>query len=225
MKSLLVRIHQWAAWLDQRSLRERVLLLAAVLVVGFLAVDALYFQPQGNRRRLLREEIATLDATLAELDSQAEAIQTRAQQDPDRELRARQQQLQTELAGLDERLQALTVDLISPRDMAEVLRDVLLRQQGLRLVRLENLPPLELLPAAEKGAEAKGEARTNLYRHPVRIVVSGTYLQTLDYLRELEKLQRKLFWEDLEIVVGEYPQAEITLTVYTLSYQRGWIGV
>ncbi len=225
MKAIAIRMRQWAAWLDQRSLRERVLLLAAVLVVGFLAVDVLFFHPLAIRRRLIQEQVATLNTAIAELDRQAADVKARGQLDPDREHRLRQRQLNEELGRLDERLKALTVDLISPRDMAGVLREVLTRQKGLKLVRLENLPAVELLPAAENASGAEGEEHINLYRHPVHIVVSGTYLQALAYLRDLEKLPRKLFWDDLEIVVGEYPQAEISLTVYTLSHRKGWIGV
>lgn len=225
MKALLLRLRQWAAWLDQRSLRERVLLLAAVLVVGFLALNALYFQPRAIERRQLREQIAALDATLSELARQAGAIKARAQDDPDRENHARSRQLQTELTRLDGQLKALTVDLISPQDMAEVLRELLTRQGGVELVRLENLPAVDLLPEAEQAAGKEAGTHISLYRHPVRIVIAGTYLQALDYLRDLEQLPRKLFWDELEITVGEYPRAEISLTVYTLSYRKGWIGV
>lgn len=225
MRAIAVKVTQWAEWFDQRSLRERLLLAVAVLVIGFVCFDALLFRPQGLERRQLKEQIVTLNTTLAELDRQAEAIRARAQEDPDRENRSRRQQLQAELTVLDERLNALTVDLISPRDMAEVLRELLSRQQGLRLVSLENLPPVGLLPSDEKNPDSDREQHANLYRHPVRIVVSGTYLQGLEYLRELESLPRKLFWDGLEIVVGDYPETEITLTVYTLSYRRGWIGV
>ena len=225
MKALAVRIGQFALWLDQRSLRERILLPASVLVAGLFCSYALFFEPQGVKRHQVREQIVELNTTVAELDRQAEAIESRAQDDPDREHRLRQQQLQAEISRLDERLKDLTVDLISPRDMAEVLRGLLTRQGGMKLVSLENLPAVELLPVAENEAADDGAERINLYRHPVRIVVSGTYLQALDYLRELEKLPRKLFWDDLEIVVGDYPHTEISLTVYTLSHRKGWIGV
>lgn len=225
MKALVVKVKQWADWLDQRSPRERVLLAAVVLVVGFLVFDALVFHPQAQNRRHLKTQMATLATTLAELDRQTETILLRAKEDPDREHRAQQRQLQAELASLDERLKDLTVDLISPSDMAEVLRELLARQQGLRLVHLENLPPVALLPAKTEAVESDSEPRTNLYRHPVRIVVSGTYLQAVAYLRNLENLPRKLFWDELEIVVGDYPRAEISLLVYTLSHRKGWIGV
>lgn len=225
MRALALHLRQWIAWLDKRSLRERVLLLAVVLVLGGFVADALFFHPQGLKRRRLHEQITAMNTAVAELDRQAEEIKARAQQDPDRESRARQQQLQVELDQLDGQLKALTVDLISPRDMAEVLRELLMRQAGMKLVRLENLPPIELLPSSEVDTTVDGEERPNLYRHPVHIVISGTYLQALEYLRDLEKLPRKLFWDDLEIVVGDYPQTEISLTVYTLSVRKGWIGV
>jgi MSHA biogenesis protein MshJ len=219
------RINQLAIWLDQRSLRERILLFASVLVLGVFFSYVLFFEPRGVKCAGIKAQIAELKVTLAEMNSQGEAIKARAQEDPDRECRARQQLLQIEIENLDGRLKALTVDLISPRDMAEVLRGLLTRQEGLKLVSLENLPAVELLPVAENEAGAEEGDRVSLYRHPVHIVLSGTYLQALEYLRALEQLPRKMFWDDLEIIVSEHPQAEISLRVYTLSHRRGWIGV
>jgi MSHA biogenesis protein MshJ len=169
-------------------------------------------------------QIAELNATLALLDSQAEAIKARGQEDPDQEQNARLGQLQSEIARLDQRLKESTVDLISPRDMAEVLRALLIRQEGMRLVRLENFPAQVLLPAAEKGDGPDDAKEIHLYRHPMRIVFSGTYLQALEYLRSLEKLPRRLLWDELEIMVKNHPQAEISLRVHTLSLKKGWIG-
>ena len=228
MKKLAIPVAQWAAWFDRRALRERILLLGMTLAVGLFCVNALYFHPQGLKRRSLQTEIGTLHTTLAELDRQTEFLKARAQEDPDRENRVRQQQLKAELLQLDERLKDLTVDLIPPQDMAEVLRGLLIQQAGMQLIRLENLPPIALLAPEEEAKEGDGKergARPNLYRHPIKIVVSGTYLEALAYLRAVEKLPRKVFWDDLEIVVGEHPQTEVSLTVYTLSHRKGWIGV
>lgn len=224
MRDIVSRIGHLGAWLDKRAPRERILLLVMVLVVGIFCANAWYFHPRKVERQRLQEQISTLNTTLTELDHQAEALQARAQEDPDRDNRARKQRLQAELNRLDENLKSLTVDLIPPKEMAEVLKDILTRQAGMKLVRLENRPPVELLSNAENVSEEDGEKRVSLYRHPVRIVVSGTYMQALNYLKELEKLPRKLFWEDLEIVVEEHPRSRISLTVYTLSHKRGWIG-
>lgn len=224
MKALRAQIGKLAQWLDQRSLRERIMVLTAVLAGMLFCSYAFYFSPQGNRRAGMAAQIAELNATLALLDSQAEAIKARGQEDPDQEQNARLRQLQSEIARLDQRLKESTVDLISPRDMAEVLRALLIRQEGMRLVRLENFPAQVLLPAAEKVGEPDDAKEIHLYRHPMRIVFSGTYLQALEYLRSLEKLPRRLLWDELEIMVKNHPQAEISLRVHTLSLKKGWIG-
>jgi len=200
------------------------MLFSAILAVGLFFSYVLYFSPQKINRAGIEAQITELNATVTSLHSQAEAIKAQQNADPDREQRARQEQLQTELERLDRRLKALTVDLISPRDMAKVLRDLLIRQEGMKLVHLENLPAEDLFPATEDKNKADGAKGTHLYRHPIRIVFSGTYLQVLEYLRSLEKLPRKLFWDDLEIVVDDHPRAEISLTVHTFSLRKGWIG-
>ena len=224
MKAPATHIRKLAEWLDQRSPRERVMLLTAVLALGIFFSYAFYFNPQAGRRSGIAAQIAELNTTLAALDTQAEAIKARGQVDPDQAQHARLRQLQADLDRLHQRLRDATVDMVSPREMAVVLRDLLVHQKGLQLLRLENLPAEVLLPAAENERGAENGHRIHLYRHPMRIVFSGTYLQTLEYLRALEKLPRRLFWDDLEIVVKDHPQAEIALTVHTLSLNKEWIG-
>lgn len=224
MKGLAETSRTLTQWLDTRSPRERIMVFSAVLAVVLFSSNTLYFSPQETKRAGIEAQINALNTTVIALHGQAEAIKARNQADPDREQRARQQRLQTELERLDRRLKALTIDLISPGDMARVLRSLLLRQEGMRLVHLENLPAEDLFPGAENQKGTHGEERVHLYRHPVRIIFSGTYLQVLAYLRSLEKLPRKLFWDDLELVVDDHPRAEISLTVHTLSLRKGWIG-
>ena len=224
MKALTIQIRQLAQWIDQRSLQERIMLLAAVLAIGIFCSELLYFRPQRSRCAEIRSQINELNATLASLDSQAEAIQAQGEKDPNREQRIRQQQLHAELERLDKRMKALTVDLISPREMAEVLRSLLIRQKGMRLINLENFPAEELLLGTDKKHGDNDDKRIHLFRHPMRIVFSGTYLQTLAYLQSLENLPHNLYWDDLEIVVNDHPQTEISLTVHTLSLRKGWIG-
>jgi MSHA biogenesis protein MshJ len=50
-------------------------------------------------------------------------------------------------------------------------------------------------------------------------------MATLRYLRTVEDLPRRLFWEGLEYRVQEYPRAIITLKLYSLSGQEEWLGV
>jgi len=44
-------------------------------------------------------------------------------------------------------------------------------------------------------------------------------------MRELESLEWRFFWDNLEYEVIEYPRGLITFTLYTISLDKDWIGV
>ncbi len=133
--------------------------------------------------------------------------------------------MEEEVDRLDERLASLTGELISPQQMVAVLEEMLKRRRQLSLTRLENLPSEPLLDPPTVDSQAEKVQHRNLYRHPLRIELTGSYLEALAYLQSLEQLPRKVYWQDLALSVEEYPQAKITVTVYTLSLKEGWIGV
>lgn len=212
LQSLLSRI-------DGLSLRERVLVLMTVLVLLFLLWHSLLMGPLQVRRQSINTRIQEIEAQIAELDAEAEAVIARQEEDPDKENRQHLARLQQELARLDERLQAMTDGLISPQEMPRVLEELLTRESNLRLVKLENLTAVPLL------AEPAPAVAPNVFRHALRLEFEGGYLDTLRYLRNLEALSRRLFWQDLEIEVVHYPKSRVTITVHTLSLREGWIGV
>jgi len=165
--------------------------------------------------------VTQANANLVELEAREQAVTARREVDPDRENRQRLAILEEELTKSRMQLAEKIVSLISPQEMPELLKELLRRQKGLQLTRLENLPPEEL-NLGEKVSEKK--LSTGLYRHRLQIEFAGDYLSTLRYLRELEKLPGNLVWQQLEIETLEYPKAKVTLEVFTLSLDPGWIG-
>jgi MSHA biogenesis protein MshJ len=57
----------------------------------------------------------------------------------------------------------------------------------------------------------------------VEIRVEGSYPELLAYLQALEALPHKLLWGSLQLHVEQHPRAVLTLRVYTLSPQAGWV--
>lgn len=88
-----------------------------------------------------------------------------------------------------------------------------------------------VVDAAAKAVEqaavlAKARATSNIiYRHGVEVVVTGSYLDLLEYIYGLENSSFKLLWGDLSLVVEEYPRATLTVKLYTLSTDKTWLGV
>ena len=55
--------------------------------------------------------------------------------------------------------------------------------------------------------------------------LEGTYAEVLNWLRQLEEAPQKVLWGDVRYVVSEYPRAQVTLTVFTLSLDRSWLAI
>jgi len=99
------------------------------------------------------------------------------------------------------------------------------------LTKLESLGAEPLFPVEEnedKTENEKNQKRTQrpeIYKHGMRIVFEGDYFKTLKYLQALETMPWRLYWDNVEYHVTEYPKASVAITVHTLSLDEGWIGV
>lgn len=65
----------------------------------------------------------------------------------------------------------------------------------------------------------------NLYKHGIKIKLSGNYFQLRNYLQRLEQLSWKFFWQDFQFEVKEYPSSEVDITIYSLGLNKEFIGV
>ncbi len=70
-----------------------------------------------------------------------------------------------------------------------------------------------------------GAALPQVYKHGLEIVFQGDYNSTLSYLRKLEQLPWKFYWEEVVYEVLDYPKAQILVRIHTLSLDKGWISV
>jgi MSHA biogenesis protein MshJ len=208
-------------WYDGRPVRERVaVLLGAVLILVFL-IFYLLVSPLDLKNNQLTNQISSTKTELAVLKAKEQVISARKGIDPDLKDRERLGVLMEESAKLEQQLREGIVNLVSPQDMPELLKDLLTRQEKLELISLENLAPQQLKFGQQDSTEEFGP---KLYRHSLRMTFSGDYLTLLKYLKQLEELPRTLIWEDVEISTDDYPQATVRLQVYTLSLKEGWIG-
>jgi MSHA biogenesis protein MshJ len=51
----------------------------------------------------------------------------------------------------------------------------------------------------------------------VEVILTGSYLDLVQYLADLEKLPSTLLWGRIELQVERYPEVRLSLVVYTLS--------
>ncbi len=214
--------------IDSMSLRERGLLLAALVFVIYSIWSGLLMGPLTAHHKLVQGQLKQLRSATAQLSQQAETISKRQTQDPDAEIKTKLAGLRTEIAALDERIKARTQGLVDPASMARMLEDVLKKEHGLKLLSVQSLPASPLLD--EQVHDAGKPARPNagvpgIYRHGMTLVFEGDYMDALHYLRTLEALPWHLYWDSVSFKVSKYPLAQFTVTVHTIGLREGWIGV
>lgn len=209
---------------DQLSLRERVIVLIAAALLIALVWDRLLMDPLERERKARRAQVEQLRAEVSGLEQSVEAIVAQGAGDPDTRSRAKLEALRTEIAGLDARLAGATSGLIDPKEMAQVLEQLLARTSRITLHALRTLPPEPMMSPASPDAPPAGGA-VQIYRHGVDLELGGTYLEMLNFLQALETLPWRFFWDRIEFKVEQHPQGRAKLRLYTLGLQEGWIGV
>jgi MSHA biogenesis protein MshJ len=119
----------------------------------------------------------------------------------------------------------VTSGLVAPKAMAPLVEQVLARSRGLALVRLENLPPTPLDEASKAGTEATAAAASAVYKHGLKLEVRGEYGDLLRYLHALEQMPAKVFWGEVTLDSPKGGRAQMTLVLYTLSTESGWLAI
>jgi MSHA biogenesis protein MshJ len=216
-----------AAWLDARQVRERAVLLAGVLGLLVYAWFTMFHEVMVLRQADLRTGIIVLEAQVLEQRNRQAEIEGTFTQDPNSFALTRQRELRAAMATADGRLNALYGELISPQQMSQVLTTILQRETSLKLVSLENQLSEALVTAELLASQIQngGIADVQVFKHGLRMVFQGGFLETVGFLRSLEQLDSNFFWETLDFTVAAGPGGTVSLEIYTLSTQRGWIGV
>jgi MSHA biogenesis protein MshJ len=226
------RWEKLAAKVDSMSLRERVLIFLAAAFVLVALVNALFLDPLLAQQKNLSGQVIQQQEKIKEKQAEIEALLQAQKDDKDSPLRRRLLDAKQLLAEGETWLQSNRERLVQPERMADLLEQVLRKQGQLQLISLQTLPVTPLIEKPAKGAGNEPEAETagaelekQVFKHGVRITVSGSYAALLQYLNVLEKLPAKMFWGMAEMKVNKYPDTELTLTLYTLSLDKTWLQI
>jgi MSHA biogenesis protein MshJ len=221
------RWQQLSAKFNAMTLRERVMVLASLIVALVAIFNFLALDPLSVRKRQLTQELATARAGITTVEN----LQKQQAADPDAVKRAYRDALRKQVAQIDENMKALQKTLVPPDQMAKLLEGMLSRDRGLQLVSLRKLPARRFeapgKPKADAAATAKAAARpeTGIYQHSFELTVQGSYADLSGYLARLETLPWQMFWGRVSVDAERYPVIVLTLTVHTLSMDKAWLIV
>lgn len=237
---------QWQQYSDKfltLTAREQYLILLTGLVAVYFIIFHAFIDSTAIQNTKLAKQISTMEADNRNLALSINEYQIALQKDPNKATRDKITQLEQQMAIVDEKLLTLTSELIDPIQMRFALMELLKVEPKVSLMSFELIgaEPLlsqqDLVPATANNNASSGQqppqipvidteaAGLNLYKHGIRIKLSGSYFDLRDYLLQLEKLKWKFFWKDFNFSLTEYPMNELAIEIYSLGTKEDFVGV
>lgn len=217
------KIQLWFDKFDALNERERVSVMLLSVVAIVIIFLELIITPLNQKYDTAEKKIINLTTQTQQLDSQILILKSQKNRDPDFQEKQKIRLLDEQITALNDQLKEKMQGLIEPQQMAKVLEVVLAQNTDLRLQRVQSLGAEPLSPI--KAKEGEEPQSLGIYRHGLQIEFKGSYLSTLKYLKALDELPWNFYWDVLELDVEKYPISNIVITVHTLSFHEGWIGV
>ncbi|MDM5180314.1 hypothetical protein PO883_24335 [Massilia sp. DJPM01] len=221
--------------IDAMSVRERAMVFGATVGVIVFLMFSMLFDPLFARQKTLRGQISQQQNNMQGIDADITALVQAHALDPDLASKARLKALKANSATLSDSLRTAHNSLVAPERIAPLLETILKANGRLRLVGLKSLPvtaydgafesdprPPEAPPAASAPPLIPSRA---IYQHGVEVTVRGNYLDMINYMDALEAMPTQLFWGKAHLEVDAYPDARLSLTLYTLSLDKKWMAL
>jgi MSHA biogenesis protein MshJ len=197
--------------------REKWLISLAFLAAFWGCWDVFFYTPFKQEQTKLQQRLQDIEAQLMIQQQAAIQLQNQTVTDPNLSKRNQLAELKSQHQHLEKQIRYLHKNFVPPALMAKVLSDMLKQDSHLTLISLETLPVVSLFPSVQK--------EHLFYQHGLILRFSGNYLAILNYLKSLETMRWHLVWDSIHYQVKNYPTAEITLRIYTLSLQKEWLDV
>ena len=215
------KLKQYAQRFNTQSIRERGLIaLTVVVVVGYLwwiNVAAPWMQEIEDLKATNQSIARDVENNRATIRDTRQVIAAGVYQEKENQLA----RLSKDLEALEDQLQVTTIELIDPEKMFQLMNQLIYRDSRLKLL---NLKRREVKPAIPPINEEEAE-EPGIYRHVLEIEFAGKYLDILRYMENLEQLDWKLLWDEIEIASDEYPNVTVKVVISTLSTRKEWVGI
>ena len=219
-------------WFDVRPQAERFIIAG----IGFGGLIYLFVvmmnDPAQQEIASLDRQLTTVQTRLLEQQTTAAELQLSGVEDPDSFIRERLASLIEAQSAIQDDIESLAGNLVSPNGMTQMLTEVLDSQEGLTLIKVENVAPEALTNGMTVAPEGVSNGLASVrsigfqvFRHGLVLEFQGDYFSTLRYLLYLEEMDESFFWDSFEFEQTLWPEARMRLELHTLSSEEGFIGV
>jgi len=229
---------QWQTYCEKYLVitpREQYMVLFTGLIAIVFIIHAFFIDDNASKIEKFEKQVVQITNENRRAKDSISVLEGGLSKDPNSELNKQISQYKERLKKVDVNLLQLTSDLISPVQMRHALMQLLKTQKGVSLqsfqvIAAEPITFPNSTPVVKDDGNKTTDVDNNhqevvLYRHAIKLKLSGSYFQLRDYLTQLEALSWKFFWQEFNYQLKEYPVSELEIEMYSLSTKREFIGV
>ena len=218
---------------NNMTLRERVIIFAAVVIC---CASVMYFwvlDPATIKQAKLEIAVQKSSQDVKVIRKEIAEIEHRLEQDPLEDINNKIAFSQASLKRLDEQLDEKLVKFIRAQKMPIALTKVLAKTPGVKISALTSLPvkvfDTNTINTNAVNNKASEPVNTTLesdvfYQHTLQVTLIGDYNAIYQYLLNVESLDDKFYWYSMDYKISDYPLAQVTLQIYTLSDQQDLVS-
>lgn len=213
---------EWNQWLENRSDKEKVYLFLG----GFLIIYILFYlflqRPTSVTRENIKANISALQVEKTATQQKFADINNAIQNPIFLATVAKQNKLISQINDMEIKLRKLKPKLFSTEELSVLTKKILNEQKNnISLILLQELPG-ESWPTDDVNKKEIDKPNTpsdylGIYQYTTQIEFQNNYFNTIRYLRSLESISSRLYWDSMEYKVLQYPNAAITIKFHVLS--------
>lgn len=198
--------------------REKYTALIGALLLCLWLFMLQFLMPAFEELRKVELQIKSTTMATQQHSNTLTALQQQAGTDVDASYKQEVEKLQRQEQELQQQISQLTSYFVGSERMALVLQDVLKSSNNVKLKSIIANPPVPLT-FADQGSDNKAV----IYQHSTVVILTGDYFSLTAVLERLDQLSWSLGWQSIDYKVTEYPDAELTLQLLTVSDNESYI--
>lgn len=209
--------------------REQFLIFATGVIAIVFILFNFVIEPNSQNIDKLNSEKASLTTTIKSKKASIVILEQALNNDPNETIRQQIALHQQRMGQVDANLMLLASDLINPIQMRGALIELLDASAKVNLVEFEMFAPQIIELGEQKNTDDKAKSTEQetltLYKHGMKLTLSGGYFSLRDYLSQLEQMKWTFFWQTFDYEIKHYPKGELEITLYSLSTRKEFMGV
>lgn len=216
--------------LNQLSTRERLIILASILMATFFLWDLLLLQTHVEKSKQLKQKFTIANEQVQNLTKETLRIKQQLKQSQTKRLVQKLKEIDEQLTYYKNKAKTYKQKTMSQRKIVYMLNSVFKEANTVKVIGFYNIktPTLPIVNTSSNSKDKKAKTSKVTANIPNKLVkkyyglhLQGRYFDIMSYLRKLERLPWQIYWDKMDYQVKKYPLAEIELTFHAMSKDNG----